>query len=55
MAKEKKVTETSTIKNTTFAAFPDKTVIKVAAVIKSIDDKETATGQAKRLDRKSVV
>lgn len=43
-----KVVEISTVSNTFFAALKDKNKVRVAGIIKSIDDKETSSGQAKR-------
>lgn len=43
-----KLEEVSTIKNTYFTALPDKAKLRIAGVIKSIDDKETPSGTAKR-------
>lgn len=43
-----KTTEISTITNTYFAALGDKAKVKIAGVIKKIDDKETSSGTAKR-------
>lgn len=42
------VTEISKIANTFFAEAADKTKVKFAGVLKSIEDKETPTGTAKR-------
>lgn len=43
-----KVTEISTITNTFYVGLKDKSKIRVAGIIKSISDKETASGTAKR-------
>lgn len=43
-----KTTEISTITNTYFAGLGDKATVRLAGVIKKIDDKETTSGTAKR-------
>lgn len=43
-----KVTEISRINNTFFAEKGDKARVKIAGIIKEIEDKETPTGTAKR-------
>lgn len=43
-----KIIELSRINNTFFAEAPDAAQVKIAGVLKSIEDKETPTGTAKR-------
>lgn len=43
-----KITEESTIKNTTFSKIPDKTRVKIGGVVKSIDVKETSYAPVNR-------
>ena len=43
-----KTEEISTMTNTFFVGLKDKSKVRIAAVIKKIDDKETASGTAKR-------
>lgn len=48
MAKNNKVEEVGTITNTYFAGLPDKAKVRISGIIKSIKDKETASGTAKQ-------
>jgi hypothetical protein len=44
----KKVEQVSTVTNTFFAALEDKSAVRIAGIVSSIQDKETSSGTAKR-------